>query len=216
MSRRFGGGGALRRKLGRLAPRKRILVVCEGGVTEPGYFQGWKNEARTNLLHIEVLPAKADPLGVVDLALEHKKKARAEAKQDPFARYDEVWCVFDRDEHAHYDEACRKAVANGLLVAASNPCFELWIMLHFEDCRKHIERGDAQSRCRHHIPGYVKTVPFDALRNNYEGARARAEALDQWQRSLNCAGRNPTTWVYLLTERVRGMGREEQLKMHSR
>jgi hypothetical protein len=66
--------------------------------------------------------------------------------------YDEVWCVFDIDEHPFVPETKRQARDNEISTAISNPCFELWIRLHFQDRRAHIERAQVQHKCRRYLP----------------------------------------------------------------
>jgi hypothetical protein len=58
---------------------------------------------------------------------------------------DEVWCVFDVDEHPKLAEARDQANANGIQLAVSNPCFELWLLLHFQEHRAHAG-GHAQGQ----------------------------------------------------------------------
>ena len=46
--------------------------------------------------------------------------------KDSFEENDQVWAVFDRDEHPRFDEAIALCDGHGVLVGRSNPCFELW------------------------------------------------------------------------------------------
>ncbi|WP_084734299.1 RloB family protein [Rhodococcus sp. RD6.2] len=47
----------------------------------------------------------------------------------------EVWIVVDRDDHAYLEDALRTALREGIRVAFSNPCFEVWPILHLSDHR---------------------------------------------------------------------------------
>lgn len=206
----------LQRRRHFLDPRPHILVCCEGEVTEPSYFNGLKREGHNNLLHIEVKPGGLAPKTLVDYAVELKHEAEQKARrlEDDNLRYDEVWCVFDVDAHPHILEAKQKAAANSMKMAISNPCFELWLLLHFEDQRKHIERHRVQSACRKHLPGYDKAVPFESVFPHHKEAVGRAVALEKWQRSQRRPGGNPSTGVHLLTQQIIQLGRDEQLKKH--
>jgi len=206
----------LRRRKPFLEPRTRVLVCCEGQVTEPSYLNSLKAELRIRLAHIEVVPGGVDPKTLVDEAMDRKKRAERQARKqkDDNLKYDEVWCVFDVDVHQYVPEAKQKAEANEIKVAISNPCFELWLLLHFQDQRAHIERRDVQSLCRGHMPGYVKEAPFDRLYPLYREAVGRAEELDRWQETRFCAGGNPSTGVHRLTQRIMELSREEQLNKH--
>lgn len=52
---------ALRRRPPKRAPRRRLLILCEGKVTEPQYFKEFKREYRSQLVDIEILPACGVP-----------------------------------------------------------------------------------------------------------------------------------------------------------
>jgi hypothetical protein len=103
----------LRRRRPFRNPLPRILIVCEGTRTEPGYF----NELR----HTERIPIdlKIRPGGVpktlVQRAVDLKDAAKMDAKtrQDENLLYDDVWCVFDIDEHPAIPDAKQQARDNG-------------------------------------------------------------------------------------------------------
>jgi hypothetical protein len=138
-----------------------------------------------------------------------KKEAenRAKREQDPNFLYAEVWCVFDVDDHPHIQDARQQARDNGIKLAISNPCFELWIVLHFEDQRKAIDRAKLQRVCQKYIPGYQKDVPFEKLKPHYEAAVQRALDLESWQKTRGCSDEtNPWTGVHHLTEMLIGLG----------
>ena len=206
----------LRRRRPFTEPRPRVLVCCEGKVTEPSYFNGLKREGHNNLLHVEVKPAGVAPKTLADYAVERKDEAERKARRqkDDNLRFDEVWCVFDVDAHEHIPDARQQAAANHVNLAISNPCFELWLLLHFQDQRPHIERDRVQSACRDHMPGYKKEVPFQLVFPHYQEAVERALALDNWQQEQGRPGGNPSTDVYRLTTRIMQLGREEELKKH--
>jgi hypothetical protein len=206
----------LRRRRPFLEPRARVLICCEGEVTEPSYLNGLKAELRIRLVHIEVVPGPSNPKTLVDFAVEKKQAAERDARRerDDNIKYDEVWCVFDIDEHEYVPEAKDTAAAHKIKLAISNPCFELWLLLHFQDQRPHIERRQVQSACRGYMPGYVKEVPLELVFPHHQEAVDRAVALDIWQQEQQRPGGNPSTGVYQLTERILELGREEQLKKH--
>lgn len=197
----------LRRRRPSRQPLPRILIVCEGTRTEPGYFQGMRHLLRS-LVELEVSPG-GTPKTLVERAVEMKKAAERESKRsaDRNLLYDEVWCVFDIDEHPFVPEAREQAGANKISVAISNPCFELWVLLHFQDQRAHVDRAQVQHLCRQHLPGYEKIVPCDRLLVLNGDAVRRATELDAWQESRGCTGSNPSTGVYRLAERIRTLGR---------
>ncbi len=205
---------ALRRRPPKRAPRRRLLILCEGKVTEPQYFKEFKREYRSQLVDIEILRACGVPKTLVESAVERKKSAERQARKekDPFVKYDEVWCVFDVDEHPNLKEALKQARDNKLNVALSNPCFELWILLHFQDQRQYRERGWMQTACRGHLPDFSKVADYERLRANYAEAVKRAEQLLVWQKQQDRENGNPSTSVHRLTQAIAQLGKEQFLK----
>lgn len=212
------GGHRRNRPLRRTAaiknPRVRMLVLCEGKVTEPRYLNAFKREFRSQLVDVEVVPECGVPKTLVERAVIMKKGADREARRrgDPYLKYDEVWCVFDVDVHPNLAEAKQQAHDNGLHVAISNPCFELWILLHFQDQRAHEDRGRIQDACRVHLPEFIKEAPYEKLQPNYEEAVKPAQALMDWQSQQGRPEGNPSTMVHKLTERIAQLGREAFLR----
>jgi hypothetical protein len=123
-----------------------------------------------------------------------------------------VWCAFDVDDHPNMAEAKQQALANGLHLAISNPCFELWVLLHFQDQRSHQGRAWIQTACRRHLPDFVKEVPYDQINPRYNDALDRASALANWQGQQGRPDGNPSTGVHNLTERIVELGREGFLR----
>lgn len=187
---------SLHRKVGKREPLPRVLLVCEGQNTEPGYFQ--------HLRHVEKLPIdlRIEPGGTPKTLVERAKKLRDEAaaSRDPNDHYEHVWCVFDVDEHPFLKEARQQARAVGIPIAVSNPCFELWALLHFQEQNAHIERHPVQSACRQHMPGYEKDLPCDVLLSLRHKAIDRAKRLDERHERDQNPGANPSTSVYRLIE----------------
>lgn len=208
----------LRRRRARLEPRPRILLVCEGTKTEPEYFSGLRRQEEVQLVEIVIGDSGGAPKTLVERAVKLKKNAAKDAKRerDDNLRFDEVWCVFDVDEHPKLHDALQQARDNSISVAVSNPCFELWMLLHFRDQTAHIHRDDARHACGEHIPSYDKSGSYAILRNGYDEAVRRAVALDRRHAQIGEEGSNPSTWVYRLTERLKELGRGQQLRRMSR
>jgi hypothetical protein len=113
--------------------RVRVLIVCEGEKTEPGYFELFK-------IHPMVRDISVKGTGMNTSSLV-KRTEQYEADEGPF---DEIWCVFDRDSFApdDYDNAINKIKSKANWhVAYSNEAFELWFVLHFEFLNTRIGRA---------------------------------------------------------------------------
>lgn len=117
--------------------------------------------------------------GSVPLTLVKMAKA---AKDDPRNDFDEYWCVFDVEwpiNHPNLAEALDLAHGNGIQVAVTNPCFELWLILHFQNQRAWID-NDAARRLRRRLDGATdKGVDASAYMPNRHTAKARAVELDK-------------------------------------
>jgi RloB-like protein len=173
-------------------------------VTEPGYFNAFKHAARNQRVHVEVAKEFGVPRTVVEIAVRLRDDANDKAKRerDQNHRWDEVWGVFDVDEHPRLAEARRLAEEQHINLAVSNPCFELWALLHFQDQRAHVERGKAREALQGHLPGYDKALDFEKMHPGYGEAVRRAEELDKEAEIHGDPARNPTTRVYVLTESI--------------
>lgn len=195
-------------------PRRRILIVCEGEVTEPDYFNTFRRDLRNPLVEVEIDGRGGPPKTLVERAARRKRKAESEARResDAYLGYDEVWCVFDVDDHAHLAAAREQARRAGIQLAVSNPCFELWALLHFQAQTARIERKRAGERLRRHLPGYEKSLSFERLKPGYPQAVERAQHLDRCCDESGRPGDNPSTGVYRLTERIREEGKDNYLR----
>lgn len=182
-----------------------ILVVTEGRVTEPEYLHGFARASENPRVRIEVVGGVGAPKTIVESARELKRAAekRARREHDENLRYDEVWCVFDVDQHPNLPDAMQMARDNGMELAISNPCIELWLWLHFADQPGSRHRHELHKMMRQHVADYDKHVDYADYAAGYEGARDRAKRLDASAAADGEQGRNPTTGVWRLTESIR-------------
>jgi hypothetical protein len=167
-------------------------------------------EEENRLVDVEIDDASGVPKTLVERAVARKKASEEEAHRarDENLKYDEIWCVFDVDVHPKLPDARQQARDNGIKLAVSNPCFELWLLLHFREHSAHIERNVAARLLRTHIHDYQKEVPFEDVRDSYAEAVKRAQQLDKRHSDNGTKGGNPSTNVYRLTERIRAYGRK--------
>jgi hypothetical protein len=112
-----------------------ILVVTEDSVTEPTYIDNLRRHHRLPTVQVEA-SSRSEPSSVVEYGLSEFLPDPANAGGEP--EFDRLYCVFDRDEHAGFDDAVerlRRIANNGRSVhwIYSIPCFEYWILLHFEN-----------------------------------------------------------------------------------
>lgn len=197
----------LARKASRRAPYDKVLIVCEGEKTEPHYFQGLINHYELNTANIVIAArGKNDPMGIVERA-----KQRYREDRDAGNPFDRVYCVFDKDSHTTYGpalEAIAQATPHETFFAINSvPCFEYWLLLHYNYSTKPYERLPQSSPCDQVLADlkndwheYAKgaTDVFAARLDQLEFAKQNA------RRALNAAKRNhtdnPSTRIHELVD----------------
>ena len=132
---------------------------------------------------------------------------RSRRKKESFEESDQVWAVFDRDEHPHFDEAVTHCEQNGVYVGRSNPCFELWLILHEKDYDRAESRHEMQKILASLRPEYdrdsAKTPDCDEMIDRVEDAEERSKRqLENREQGGNPYG-NPSTTVGRLTRAIR-------------
>ena len=183
-----------------------MVVVTEGTVTEAGYFKRFDRLHGTQSAKLVIIPLGADPRAVVQRAIKEQRRASGDldAEQDSF------WAVFDRDAHSRFAEAVDLAQGNGIRTAISDPCFELWAILHYELFDAPCSRHDCQRRLRELCPGYEadgKRFEDEAvIRDQHEDAVHRAKVLLARRREEGTPHGNPSTTMHGLAEFVRRWG----------
>ena len=159
----------LKRRAAVRQPYERLLIVCEGEKTEPQYLCEIQRAYRLATAHVQVLHSQfgTEPRQVLEYAMNVFKQGDRGRGLNP-REFDRIIVVFDRDEHQSYHAALAQAEAqsgklrndNGVAVpveaVASVPCFELWLLLHFEDVHAPLHRHEVLERLKAHLPGYEK------------------------------------------------------------
>ncbi len=196
-----------------------IVIASEGKDTERIYFKALAKEYTNPRVHVHILERSEDEQN--NSSPEHVLKQLNDYKGHyELESDDELWLVVDRDR---WTEAMLSRVAtecaqdNFMHVALSNPCIELWLLLHLVDAtlltaeeeqlwmenRRKSKNADPylKVRLRQEMGSYHESS-YDAkmLIEHVDVAIARAEALDK-----NPADRWPQTLgtrVYLLAESV--------------
>jgi len=125
-------------------------------------------------------------------------------KEFDFGADDEFWLVCDCDHwisSGHIKNLVRviqECGQKGIQVALSNPCFELWLLLHFADFPKNdkLTRAQVEKRIRDAVGAYDKTkvynLPIDndlvklAVKRSANNQPASSEIPDRPQTSVHC------------------------------
>jgi len=125
------------------------LIVTEGTETEVNYFNNIKRILETNFNN-SVMVEKVT-MNIQGTARSTTVLVKEAIKKRSLKSYSDVWVVFDRDENSDFDEAISLALREGLHVAWSNECFELWLLLHFQNLESAIGRNDYSSKLTSHF-----------------------------------------------------------------
>lgn len=166
VSRKQGGGK------GRVSRARQVYIFTEGEVTEPEYIDiilkngTLAKPGQSVQHHIENPSAEGKhrkPYGMVQDARRTLRKVEREAEaagldRDKDWNYPQVWVLFDRDAHPNIREARQLADREGIKVAYSHPCFELWRLLHYTNYTSSFGGvcTNANSRLRSR-PGFAAT-----------------------------------------------------------
>jgi len=215
--KRFKGRKKPGRKRRPMPKKPLVLIVCEGKITEPCYFEDLRKKKRIVKERIRVISSDKckgnDPLSIVNCALEIKREMLKNEGLD----YDKVWCVFDRDEHTTFQEAIIKAKAQNkreknFNLAVSVPNFELWYLLHFKYQSAHIERGRVCSIISKEdiLSGYTHGTKgvYDKIKHLQQDAIKRAEKLIKFHNNNQSPKfTNPFTTVHELVKFLENLTR---------
>lgn len=206
-----------RRALGSKSPKPKILVVCEGKITEPRYFKDFTDWCGNALVTVTTVGGCGVPISVVERAIGEKAQLIREARKskDSFDDHFEVWAVFDRDAHPkpQVPQAIALANKNKIHIAYSNPCFELWGLMHYSCEARPGHHCETQKKLKTILDGYCHeknpVLSFEQLRSKYTYAVSNsAKALRNRQDEGQIHG-DPSTTVHFLTERIREFGKKK-------
>jgi len=121
-----------------------VVIAAEGFETENLYFEAMKAELKAANVHVEVLHRQNDGESSPEHVLGQIKEFIQEYNIEDD---DELWIVVDRDNWTNkmLSSVARHCFQNkNLRFCVSNPCFELWLLLHLEDVTAYSEEERAQ------------------------------------------------------------------------
>ena len=178
-------------------PYRRVFTIAtEGAKTEPSYFRMFDGRSG---IQIEFVPTGCG--SSPDRVLAAMKRF---LRANPPTAGDEAWIVVDRDQWTDEQLSAVHAwslesVGRGL--AVSNPKFEYWLLLHFEDGNDIAGARQCQQRLERHLPNYQKAaLEITKLEGGVvaaveQGRRRDAPPCADWPRTTG-------TTVYRLVERL--------------
>ncbi len=177
-------GSAIRRM------RKIAVVICEGE-TERAYINLLKSWFRSPIkVYHHVEGTKITPDLVKNRVDEHRLSADDEIQS---------FLMYDLD----VSEITEKLVACKTELLGSNPCFELWLLLHVREHRQNLNTSNVIKELKRSSAiwkSYEKSVFTDTqkayLKEHIKEAVSRAKRLKEPE--------NPSTGIYKLIELISG------------
>ncbi len=207
MKNKSGNNWAWRQKRNFVSSGKTILIVTEGEKTEPSYLTALRDRLRLSSADVVVSKADGtDPVSVVNFAIENAAERKRRAKKSTIiVPYDSVWAVFDTeryDTNPKLKEAIMIAKGKKINLAISNPCFEYWILLHFEYTTAQFASCDDVIR-RIRDCGYVRDykkgdIPTEILIPKIPIAVKYAEKCRTYHVTAGVEGKNSSTDIDIL------------------
>jgi hypothetical protein len=173
-------------------PGDAFLIVTEGTVTEPVYFDLLLRDLQLSIVRIKVQPGDAsDPRHVIRTAEREAKEQVRKARKGVLGineppKFDHVWAVVDTDvavRNQIWNDVYQLAIAKKVTLAHSTPCFEFWLLLHLVDftTRADLVNGDAAKSA-------VKNALGRDYSTNEETAKeAIATFISKWPESVGHA-----------------------------
>lgn len=203
----------------------RYLIVCEGGRTEPNYFEGIKNRINakySNSVRVEEkIEIDIEGTGRSAIDLVNYTEYMINRSVMP---YGNVWVIFDKDDNTDQDfnDDINRAHSKGYKTGWSNEAIELWFLLHFEYMNTGITRQQYYDKLTKHfkqfgIEKYEKNMKdiFELLMDKgcLDEAIKRAERLlkmhEEKRNIRSKAKMNPATTVFELVKELRTYFYEE-------
>lgn len=190
-----------RKKQPKRSENKTILIVCEGN-SEINYFKQFRPEG----FRIQAGPdnnRNTDVLKLVKHALEMIKSNEFDYD---YQYGDRVYCVFDaldeQNTNNKINKAKKLAKEIDIILIPSNPCFELWILLHCKYTTAPLNADECITQLIKELPNYKKgcAIYLHEIFNDIGTAIKRAKKLEQFH--LNNIIKNPSTDIYKIIEYI--------------
>jgi hypothetical protein len=214
MGKPKGGKKSFERPEAKEEQHKRILIVSEGGKTEPSYFEALRKDLGLRSVNslFYATGDRSSPMTVVKDAKKYLESNKDES-------FDEVFCVFDRDKHTDFYpavNACKQETNPPFHAIASIICFEVWLLMHFSDNTKAYEtykslEPDLKKLFKEKlgIKSYQKgmTGIFGLTKDRLSTAIKNAKSAEK--QAVTAETDNPTTKIYQLVETMQKMARRK-------
>jgi hypothetical protein len=187
----------LKRPLGERRYKKLFIIVTEGVKTEPRYFALFND--RKSIIKVKCLKGKSESSPPQVL-----RRMTKYLRQESLMKSDEAWLVVDKDQWT--DEQLERLLrweqgSDNYGFALSNPKFEYWLLLHFEDGEGISSSRACSERLKRYLPNYDKDIDSGKI---IQGMIAKAIQRAKQRDNPPCTDwpRGIGSTVYRLVERI--------------
>ena len=185
-----------------------FVIATEDTYAAKQYFSAFEGVSqRVKIMVFETTDNRSSPQHVIDRLIKYKR-------DEELDKDDCLWALLDTDhwvEPNHVSrlvEARKCAKENDIMVAMSNPCFDLWLLLHHMDLPDDHGILDGKG-----VTDFMRRngVPFNKLRLELKdyGPEAVRRAIERAGRLMGLGPQSPSGWpqsagtqVHLLLEEL--------------
>ena len=195
-----------RRNINSRKSKKVILVAFEGkNKTENNYFSNYRLRDKDYI--IKLVPGnETDPINLVNKTIIKVKELGLNLEEN-----DRAYCIFDTDlderKNMQIIKAIKLAKKYHIIMITSNPCIELWFLLHFEYTTAWLSNNDVINKLKKYYPKYEKNINiFPEIKDKVSEAIKNAKKLESFQldnnKIIGMVDANPSTEMYKIVEEL--------------
>lgn len=190
------------------------ILFCEGS-TEEAYFDLFKcsieKSSKYNNLIIEITNAGGNAQRVLNYANELLANEGNNIKFKNYERY----LVYDCDAPEKIEEVIKKSKesSNDYKLLISNPCFEIWLLMHYENVNQRLSKYEIGIRLKERMnvkayskgsEGHIRKIVGNGERVNLaiDNAKKLAIKYDNLKMEKDIKLMNPYTTVHELMELI--------------
>jgi hypothetical protein len=191
------------------SPQDHVLIVCEDSKHSVSYFNALIKDIGLTPKNVNIYGEECGSAPQSVYAYAQEKLEQSFKNGDC---YDQVYCVFDVDGHSKLeatlaqissDNQSQKNCKN-IVSIISDPCFEYWLLLHFDPVTKPISSQDLEKKLKKYLTGYTKkTADYKNLYNEFLKDKTSIAIKHSKQTFKNAKAerrQNPSTNLHVVIE----------------
>jgi hypothetical protein len=129
----------------------RLIIFCEGSTEENylKYFSNIINQSKYNDVAVEINTADGNAMTVLKYANDFLSKEVNQRKYNNYEKY----LIFDCDDPPNVQEVISMALSseNEYNLLISNPLFEIWLLMHFEEVSSTLGKRTIYKKMEDHL-----------------------------------------------------------------